>query len=104
MISLCVDQSVSSVPMEAHVTASPIPTQAPFDRRAAPSRRGARRRALALVGVAGVVLAAAAVPRMAQAAPPAAGAEWRTSAGTVQGTRFSALNQINRTNVSRLTQ
>ena len=98
-----VAKSVSSVPMETHVTASPIPTPAPFDRRPAPSRRGARR-SLALIGVAGVMLAAAAAPRLAQAAAPAAGAEWKTSAGTVQGTRFSALNQINRANVSRLTQ
>jgi lanthanide-dependent methanol dehydrogenase len=36
------------------------------------------------------------------ATPPAAGAEWTTPAGTVQGTRFSSLTEINRTNVSRL--
>src|SRR4051812_3741457 len=35
-------------------------------------------------------------------AQPAAGAEWRTPAGTVQGTRFSGLAQINATNVNRL--
>jgi lanthanide-dependent methanol dehydrogenase len=34
--------------------------------------------------------------------PPAAGANWTTPAGTVQGTRFSALNQINADNVQRL--
>ena len=33
---------------------------------------------------------------------PAAGAEWTTPAGTVQGTRFSSLQQINTTNVDRL--
>jgi alcohol dehydrogenase (cytochrome c) len=33
---------------------------------------------------------------------PAAGAEWTTPAGTVQGTRFSSLDQINRNNVHRL--
>ena len=33
---------------------------------------------------------------------PAAGAEWTTPAGTVQGTRFSSLTQINSTNVDRL--
>jgi lanthanide-dependent methanol dehydrogenase len=33
---------------------------------------------------------------------PAAGADWRTPAGTVQGTRFSALDQINTTNVNQL--
>src|SRR3954447_15555954 len=32
----------------------------------------------------------------------AAGAEWRTPAGTVQGTRFSALSQINTANVRQL--
>ncbi|HEX6829525.1 MAG TPA: PQQ-dependent dehydrogenase, methanol/ethanol family [Burkholderiales bacterium] len=32
----------------------------------------------------------------------AAGAEWTTPAGTVEGTRFSSLNQINTGNVSRL--
>jgi PQQ-dependent dehydrogenase (methanol/ethanol family) len=37
-----------------------------------------------------------------QAQAPAAGAEWTTPAGTVQGTRFSSLDQINRSNVSRL--
>src|SRR5688572_15104944 len=35
-------------------------------------------------------------------AQPAAGAEWTTPAGTVQGTRFSSLTQINASNVSRL--
>ena len=35
-------------------------------------------------------------------AQPAAGAEWTTPAGTVQGTRFSSLSQINTTNVNRL--
>jgi len=33
---------------------------------------------------------------------PAAGAEWTTPAGTVEGTRFSALAQINSGNVNRL--
>jgi PQQ-dependent dehydrogenase (methanol/ethanol family) len=33
-----------------------------------------------------------------------AGAEWTTPAGTVQGTRFSNLNQINPANVARLTE
>src|SRR3954470_10770836 len=32
----------------------------------------------------------------------AAGAEWTTPAGTVQGTRFSSLNQIDTGNVSQL--
>jgi lanthanide-dependent methanol dehydrogenase len=35
-------------------------------------------------------------------AQPAAGAEWTTPAGTVQGTRFSSLDQINSGNVSQL--
>jgi PQQ-dependent dehydrogenase (methanol/ethanol family) len=34
--------------------------------------------------------------------PPAAGAEWTTPAGTVQGTRYSCLSQIDNSNVSRL--
>jgi len=38
----------------------------------------------------------------AQTAAPAAGAEWTTPAGTVQGTRFSALAQINTRNVNQL--
>jgi PQQ-dependent dehydrogenase (methanol/ethanol family) len=35
---------------------------------------------------------------------PAAGAEWTTPAGTVQGTRFSKLTEINRSNVNRLVE
>ncbi len=38
------------------------------------------------------------------AAQPAAGAEWTTPAGTVEGTRFSSLDQINAANVNRLTE
>ena len=34
--------------------------------------------------------------------PPAAGAEWRTPAGTVQGTRYSCLSEIKNDNVHRL--
>ncbi|WP_119680824.1 methanol/ethanol family PQQ-dependent dehydrogenase [Indioceanicola profundi] len=43
---------------------------------------------------------------MAQSAspPPAAEAEWTTPAGTLQGTRFSALDQINPSNVGRLVE
>jgi lanthanide-dependent methanol dehydrogenase len=37
-----------------------------------------------------------------RAQAPAAGAEWTTPAGTVQGTRFSSLNQITTANVSQL--
>jgi lanthanide-dependent methanol dehydrogenase len=50
--------------------------------------------------LAAIVFVAAEAP-MAQG-PPAAGAEWRTPAGTVQGTRFSSLTQINTSNVHRL--
>jgi lanthanide-dependent methanol dehydrogenase len=50
--------------------------------------------------LAAIVLVAAEAPN-AQG-PPAAGAEWRTPAGTVQGTRFSSLTQINTGNVNRL--
>jgi alcohol dehydrogenase (cytochrome c) len=39
-----------------------------------------------------------------QAPIVAAGAEWVTPAGTVQGTRFSSLNQITTSNVSRLVE
>jgi len=68
-------------------------------------RRIAAVRGLALLTAAGVALFAATPPLNAQVPPPpAAGATWTTSAGTVQGTRFSALNQINTTNVARLTQ
>jgi PQQ-dependent dehydrogenase (methanol/ethanol family) len=42
------------------------------------------------------------VPCHVASAQPAAGAEWTTPAGTVQGTRFSSLAQINTGNVSRL--
>ncbi|MFL5392248.1 MAG: PQQ-binding-like beta-propeller repeat protein, partial [Myxococcales bacterium] len=49
------------------------------------------------VGIA-AVLSAHGVARGQQAA----GAEWRTPAGTVQGTRFSALSQINTANVRQL--
>jgi alcohol dehydrogenase (cytochrome c) len=41
-------------------------------------------------------------PQMAHA--QGAGAEWTTPAGTVQGARFSTLNQINTSNVARLTE
>jgi alcohol dehydrogenase (cytochrome c) len=40
----------------------------------------------------------------AQAAGPSAGAEWTTPAGTVEGTRFSSLKQIDARNVGQLTQ
>ncbi len=64
------------------------------------------KRSLALLAAAGVTLGSTLLttPGVAQTAPPAAGANWTTSAGTDQGTRFSALNQINTANVARLTQ
>src|SRR3954451_11327038 len=50
-----------------------------------------------------ILLAATLVPgRVASQAQPAADAEWTTPAGTVQGTRFSTLAQINTTNVNQL--
>lgn len=50
-----------------------------------------------------LLLAATLVPgRVAAQAQPAAGAQWTTPAGTVQGTRFSSLTQINTTNVNQL--
>jgi alcohol dehydrogenase (cytochrome c) len=64
--------------------------------------RGSARRSLALLTVAGMALAATSVPVRAQVPAPAAGAEWVRPAGTLQGTRFSALDQINTTNVRRL--
>src|SRR5919202_5241011 len=61
--------------------------------------RGVRLLCLALTA-SGVLIANGVVS--GQAVAPAAGAEWRTPAGTVQGTRFSALDQINTANVNRL--
>lgn len=51
-------------------------------------------------------VASATAPSLAQvdAPPPAAGRNWTTPAGTLQGTRFSALAQINTGNVARLKQ
>ena len=59
-----------------------------------------------LLTAAGVMLMSPVLswPVAAQPAPPAAGRNWTTSAGTVEGTRYSALSQINATNVGRLTQ
>jgi glucose dehydrogenase len=48
-----------------------------------------------------LALAAAAVPH-GSALAQAADAQWTTPAGTVQGTRFSDLAQINTTNVGQL--
>ena len=66
-------------------------------------RRGGTRTLVLLTAAAALVSIALAVPVVAQA-PPAAGREWTTSAGTVEGTRFSSLAQVNTTNVARLTQ
>ena len=61
-------------------------------------------RSLALLTTAAVLVTLSlADPAIAQA-PPAAGNNWTTSAGTVEGTRFSSLAQINSTNVARLRQ
>jgi len=46
--------------------------------------------------------AAVLLPSVAARGQAAAGAEWTTPAGTVQGTRFSALAQIDIGNVARL--
>jgi lanthanide-dependent methanol dehydrogenase len=43
-----------------------------------------------------------ALPALVSAQTPAAGAEWTTPAGTVEGTRFSSLAQINTANVANL--
>lgn len=51
-----------------------------------------------------LLLAAILAPLDVAWSQAAAGAEWTTPAGTVQGTRFSSLAQINTTNVARLTQ
>ena len=61
---------------------------------------------LALLTAAGVTLVATSLtlPGLAQAGAPAAGNNWTTPAGTVEGTRFSSLSQVNTTNVARLTQ
>jgi glucose dehydrogenase len=42
------------------------------------------------------------IPQGAAWAQSAAGAEWTTPAGTLQGTRFSSLNQIDNSNVAQL--
>jgi PQQ-dependent dehydrogenase (methanol/ethanol family) len=51
-----------------------------------------------------LLTASLALPQIlgAQLPAPGAGAQWTTPAGDVQGTRFSTLDQINTTNVSRL--
>ena len=49
-----------------------------------------------------VAAAAAALARPRAEAAPAAGAEWRYYGGTPEGTRYSSLDQIDRTNVSEL--
>ena len=64
------------------------------------SRQGVHR---GVHAVAVLALAALVVPQGA-VAQSAAGAEWSTPAGTVQGTRFSSLSQINTSNVSQLKQ
>src|SRR6267154_4409718 len=51
-----------------------------------------------------LLLWAALVPDGSAWAQAAAGNEWTTPAGTVQGTRFSALNQINTGNVAQLVE
>ncbi|MCY7398539.1 MAG: PQQ-dependent dehydrogenase, methanol/ethanol family [Sphingomonas bacterium] len=63
-------------------------------------------RSLVLLMAAGMTLVSTsfATPVVAQAGAPAAGNTWTTSAGTVQGTRFSSLAQINTTNVTGLRQ
>lgn len=65
-------------------------------------------RARSLVTAAGIALATLSIgtPGAAQPAPtpPAAGGNWTTSAGTLEGTRYSSLDQINAANVARLTQ
>lgn len=61
-------------------------------------------RSLALLGAAGIALVATAFAQPVAAQAPAAGANWTTSAGTAEGTRFSALNQITTANVARLAQ
>ena len=76
--------------------------------RSAPGRSNRRRRriaagrALALLTGAGMALVATPTIAVAQVAPPQTGAEWVRPAGTLQGTRFSGLEQINTTNVGRL--
>jgi PQQ-dependent dehydrogenase (methanol/ethanol family) len=50
----------------------------------------------------GTAVLVAALVTPCTAAAQGAGAEWTTPAGTVQGTRFSTLTDINRTNVSTL--
>ena len=51
-----------------------------------------------------LLLASLCLPYGVALAQTAAGNEWTTPAGTVQGTRFSSLNQINTSNVGNLVQ
>lgn len=72
-------------------------------RRSSPRQPGrSRARGLASIAAAALMVSLGWSGAAAQTSPPAAGAEWRTPAGTVQGTRFSSLDQINTTNVARL--
>ena len=56
-----------------------------------------------LIVVVSIVVAVPSTQRIGfTQSPPAAGAQWTTPAGTVQGTRFSSLTQINTANVAGL--
>ena len=90
---------------QSAISSSPQTLNAP-DARAAKPRPRLSARSLALFTAAGVALVATSLagPVMAQVVAPAAGSNWTTPAGTVEGTRFSSLNQVNTTNVSRLRQ
>ena len=77
----------------------PVTSEDDMMKSARPLRACATRR---LLQVAMFIPAIALAGDQAAFAQPAAGAEWRTPAGTVQGTRFSSLTQINTRNVNRL--
>lgn len=64
--------------------------------------RISRRKRLLAPNIAMVVLLASSAISVSAQPPLAAGKEWRTPAGTAQGTRFSSLEEINTKNVQQL--
>lgn len=74
----------------------------PLSTRPLPDARPSRPHAVHLA--AALLVTAAALPASLQAQTPAAAADWTTPSGTVQGTRFSSLVDINAGNVGKLVE
>ena len=68
------------------------------------ARRSGRVRSVAFLATAAALASTSLSAPVVAQAQPAAGNNWTTSAGTVEGTRYSSLAQINTANVARLTQ